>query len=96
MKRSTTTVEGAAPGITVGCLLPSIPSDDLGLHVRVGFSRLNTLPEHACCLRFILGVTAKNARLAIGLCAPDFPSRTSTGKSPSAFMAHHSAPTSGV
>ena len=62
--------------------------DNLGLHEFVALSRLNTLSKR---LLFTLhpSVTGEDAKLATGLRAPDFPGRTFTGKSTSAF---HGAP----
>jgi hypothetical protein len=62
--------------------------DNLGLHEFVSLSRLNTLSKR---LLFTLhpSVTGEDAKLATGICAPDFPGRTFTGKSTSAF---HGAP----
>ena len=60
--------------------------DDLGFHEFVALSRLNTLSKrllftlHPLCHR-------RDAKLGTGLCAPDFPGRTFTGKSTSAFHA---------
>ena len=61
--------------------------DNLGPHDFVALSRLNTLSKR---LLFTLhpSVTGEDAKLATGLCAPDSPGRTFTGKSTSAFMAH--------